>query len=71
MAETIAPMMRTGKVGSRRWPTWLFFLAFLLVAIESVLVAIVFKGTMFVLLAPGAVCWMKAMELWKVLRKQL
>jgi hypothetical protein len=64
-------MMGPEKREGRRWVTWFFLLAFLLVAIESVLVAIVYKGTMFVLLAPGAVCTMKAMELWKVIRKQI
>lgn len=70
MAEALAinsnPLLRR-----RRWSVWVYFLAFLLVSVESILIAIVFKGTLFVLMAPGAVCWLKSMELWKQLRSQL
>ena len=59
------------RTGTRRWPTWIFLIAFLLVSVESILIALVFKGTMLVLLAPGAICWVKAMELWKDLRRHL
>lgn len=70
MAHATA-MKRPPPATERHWPTWFFFVAFLLVAVESVLVAIVFKGTLLVLLAPGAVCAMRAWELWKDVRKHL
>jgi len=62
------PVWRPGR-GERHWLPWTFFVAFLLIAVESVLIAIVFKGTLLVLLAPGGVCLMKALELWQAIRR--
>lgn len=70
MAEALA-LNSDSLIPRRRWSLWIYFLAFLLVSVESILIAIVFKGTLLVLVAPGAVCWLKAMELWKQLRSQL
>ena len=53
----------------RRWPAWILLLAFLLVSVESIIIALVFKGTLLILLAPGGVCWLRAMDLWRKMNK--
>ena len=54
----------------RLWPFWVLLFAYLIVAVESLLVALVFKGTLLVLLAPAGVCWLKALDVWRELRKR-
>ncbi len=54
----------------KSWPIWLLLFAYLVVAVESLLVALVFKGTLLVLLAPAGVCWLKALDVWRELKKR-
>ena len=54
----------------RLWPIWVLLFAYLVVAVESLLVAIVFKSTLLVFLAPAGVCWLKALDVWRDLRKR-
>jgi len=61
---------RRGSI-PRYWLQWTFFMAFLLLAVESVLIAIVFKDTLLVLLAPGGVCLLKSRDLWQDVRGRL
>ena len=62
-----------GSGGNRkhkhRWPVWILLLAFLLVSIESTIIALVFKGTLLILLAPSGVCWLRAVDIWRKMNK--
>ena len=60
----------TSAPTKRVWPLWVLLLLYLLVAVESLLVALVFKGTLLVLLAPAGVCWLRALDVWRELKKQ-
>ncbi len=51
------------------WPVWILLLAFLLVTIESTIIALVFKGSLLILLAPSGVCWLRARDLWRKMNK--
>lgn len=51
------------------WPKWLMLAAFVFIAFQSVIFALAFKGSAFVLLAPGVVCAVKAVDIWRDLRK--
>lgn len=53
------------------WPHWLLLGAFLFLAFQSVIFALAFKGSAWILLAPGVVCAVKAHETWRSLRKRL
>jgi hypothetical protein len=53
------------------WPQWTMLVIFAFVAFESILWAAALKGPWLILLAPGAVCGMKAIHLWRALRRQL
>jgi len=44
-------------------------LIFLFLAFECVLFAVALKGRWFILLAPGAVCSIKALDLWREIRR--
>ena len=53
------------------WPHWLLLAAFVFLAFQSVIFALAFKGSAWILLAPGVVCAVKAQESWRNLRKRL
>ena len=53
------------------WPQWLLLAAFVFLAFQSVIFALAFKGSAFILLAPGLVCAVKAQDTWRHLRKLL
>ena len=69
MALSVAFLSSENGKPRRMWPRWILLLAFLLVSIESIIIALVFKGTLLILLAPGCVCWLRAMDLWRKMNK--
>jgi hypothetical protein len=42
---------------------------FVFLGFECTLLAVALKGSWFVLLAPGAVCGLKAWDTWRILRR--
>ena len=53
----------------RYWPTWLMLSLFIFVAFECALLAVSLKGSWFILLAPAAVCGVKAWDAWQTLKR--
>lgn len=51
------------------WVTWLMLVVFVFLAFESMLLAVVFKGAWFVLLAPAVVCAVRAHDIWGELKR--
>jgi hypothetical protein len=50
------------------WTQWILLVAFIFIALESTLMALVMQGRWLILIAPGAVCASKAWEQWKVMK---
>lgn len=53
------------------WPLWFTLVAFAFIAFESTLLAAAMKGPWLILLAPGAVCAVKAVDTWRELRRRM
>ena len=51
------------------WVSWLMLVVFVFLAFESMLLAVVFKGAWFVLLAPAVVCAVRAHDIWGDLKR--
>jgi hypothetical protein len=51
------------------WSTWGMLALFVFLGFECTLLAVALKGSWFVLLAPGAVCSLKAWDTWRILRR--
>ena len=47
------------------WPAWVTLVAFIFLAFECLLLAVALKGSWFILLAPGVVCAVKAIDVWR------
>ena len=54
----------------RQWGKWLFLLAFAIVGLESLLIALAWKREMLVLLAPGIICLARAWDMWRQLQRE-
>jgi hypothetical protein len=52
------------------WPLWTLLIIFIFVSFECTLLAFAFKGSWFILLAPGIVCGVKAHDTWRELRRR-
>jgi hypothetical protein len=57
--------------GRRRWPQWVMLVLFAAIAFESILLAVALKGGWLILLAPGVVCLLKAIETWRDLKRSM
>jgi hypothetical protein len=55
----------------RLWPKWLMLIVFAFVAFECALWAVALKGRWFILLAPAVVCVVKALDIWREIRREL
>jgi hypothetical protein len=53
------------------WPKWAMLIIFSFIAFESTLLGAALKGKWFILIAPGVVCGVKALDTWRELRKQV
>jgi len=53
------------------WPMWALLVVFIFLAFECALLAVALKGSWFILLAPGIVCAVKALDIGRELRKRL
>jgi hypothetical protein len=63
-------MAAESDMSSALWPIWLMLIVFSFISFESILLAFALKGSWFVLVAPGAVCGVKAYDTWKILQRQ-
>ena len=61
---------RSGALPPIRWTTWLLLVLFIFLAFEFTLLAVAFKGSWFILLAPGIVCGVKALETWRDIQRR-
>jgi hypothetical protein len=66
-----APMPTESKSSKPRptWVAWFMLVVFVFMAFESLLLAVVFKGAWFVLLAPAVVCAVRAHDIWGDLKR--
>lgn len=53
------------------WPLWALLVIFIFLAFECTLLAVALKGSWFILLAPGVVCGVQALDTWRELRRRL
>lgn len=51
------------------WPKKVLLVVFAIIAFECALVGVSLKGRWFILLAPAAVCALKAVDLWREIRR--
>jgi hypothetical protein len=56
---------------SSYWVSWAILTVFLFIAFECALLAVALKGSWFILLAPAAVCALKAWDAWHTLKRSL
>jgi hypothetical protein len=53
------------------WPAWVMLVLFVFLAFECVLLAVAFQGSWLILLAPGFVCAIKGVEMWRELQRKV
>lgn len=53
------------------WPKWMMLVIFAFIGFESILMGAALKGSWFILIAPGIVCGVKALETWRDLRRHI